>query len=60
MGIQPVVKLRLGNVVSLNEGFLPVCIGCVFSEDTNTGGFYHVRVYAVVVDQFDESRVEDK
>ena len=59
MGIQTGIEFRLRNVVCLNKGFLPICIGGVFTQYANTGWLDHVRVDAVVVDKFDKCRVKD-
>ena len=54
--VQPCVQLRLGDVVALDYGLLPVGVRCVFPQHAHASRLHHVRVDAVVHYEFDKSR----
>ena len=52
--VQPCVQLRLGDVVALDNGLLPVGVRGVFPQHTHASRLHHVRVDAVVHDELDK------
>ena len=55
--VQPSVQLRLGDVVALDNGLLPVCVRGIFPQHAHASRLHHVRVDAVVHDELHERGV---
>ena len=57
VAVEPVVQLGLGDVVRLDDSLLSVRVRAVFPQHTHASRLDHVRVDAVVDDQFDKGGV---
>ena len=54
--VQAGVQLRPGDVVALNNSFLPIGVRGIFPQHAHASRLHHVRVNAVVDDEFDKGR----